>query len=72
MEKYRQSEDRTVSVALIFDNKRNVKLAEVCKGSVVLLHCIVEQNRFIATNMTTRPARSSLKSNWRVALEITF
>lgn len=72
MEKYPQEADRTVSVALIFDNKRNVRLADVSKGSVVVLHCIVEQNRFIATNMTTRPARSTLKSNWRVPVEITF
>ncbi|MDF0727106.1 AAA domain-containing protein [Cytobacillus sp. S13-E01] len=72
IEKYPQEADRILSVALIFDNKANVRMADKCNGFVVVLHCVVEQDRFIATNVTTRAGKSSLQSNWRRPVEITF
>lgn len=72
IEKYPQAADCTVSVALFFDNEANVRLAETCKGLVVVLHCIVKQDRFLATNVTTRAAHIPLQSNWRLPVDLTF
>lgn len=72
IEKYPQAADRTVSVALFFDNKANVRLADMCKGLVVVLHCVVKQDRFLATNVTTRAAHIPLQSNWRRPVDLTF
>jgi superfamily I DNA and/or RNA helicase len=72
IEKYPQTPDRIVSVALFLDNKVNEKLADQCKGLVLVLHCLVKQDRFVVTNVTTRPAHISLQSNWREQVDITF
>lgn len=72
IEKYPQSADRLVTAALFFDNVKNVRLANACKGLVVVLHCIIKQDRFIATNVTTREARIRLQSNWRFSVDMTF
>ena len=72
IEKYPQSADHSVSVALFFDNEANVRLADTCKGLVVVLHCVVKQDRFIATNVTTRSAHIPLQSNWRLPVDLTF
>jgi hypothetical protein len=72
IEKYPQSADRTISVALFLDNQENEKLASSCKGLVVVLHCLVKQDRFVATNVTTRPGHIPLQSNWREQVDITF
>src|SRR4051794_26706623 len=63
IEKYPQSADRIMSAALFFDNKANVNLADTCKGLVVVLHCVIKQDRFIATNVTTRAAHRPLQTN---------
>lgn len=72
IEKYPQSADRIVSAALFFDNEANVKLADTCNGLVVVLHCVVKQDRFIVKNFTTRVAHIPLQSNWRLPVDITF
>ncbi|WP_456279510.1 DEAD/DEAH box helicase [Bacillus sp. AK128] len=72
IEKYPMEADRILSVALLIDNEKNVRVAEKCKGSVVVLHCVVEQNRLIVTNVTVRPGHLSLQSNWRQPAELTF
>lgn len=72
IEKYPQESDRTLSIALFFDNKANVRMADTCNGLVVVLHCVVKQDRFIATNVTTRAAHIPLQSNWRLPVDITF
>jgi hypothetical protein len=72
IEKYPQSADRIVTVALFLDNKVNENLEEKCKGLVVVLHCLVKQDRLVTTNVTTRPAHIPLQSNWREEVDITF
>ena len=72
IEKYPQSADRIVSAALFFDNEENVRLANMCNGLVMVLHCVVKQDRFIATNVTTRAAHIPLQSNWRLPVDLTF
>lgn len=72
IEKYPQEADRILSVAMYFDNQENVRMADTLNGLVVILHCVVEQERFIATNVTTRAGHTSLQSNWFRPLEITF
>ncbi|WP_226666322.1 DEAD/DEAH box helicase [Metabacillus litoralis] len=72
IEKYPQSADRIVTAALFFDNVKNVNLAEKSNNFAVVLHCLVKQDRFVATNVTTRAAHIPLHSNWRKALDIAF
>jgi superfamily I DNA and/or RNA helicase len=72
IEKYPQSADRIVSVALFFDNELNETLAETCNKQVVVLHCMVRQDRFVATNVTTRGAHFPVQSNWRRHAELMF
>ncbi|NEY73553.1 AAA family ATPase [Bacillus mesophilus] len=72
IEKYPMEADRILSVAVFFDNKTNVSLAEACNGVVVVLHCVVERERLIATNVTTRPGHLTLQSNWRLPVEMAF
>ncbi|MFZ3588874.1 DEAD/DEAH box helicase [Bacillus sp. DJP31] len=72
IEKYPQDVDRLVSTALFFDNKENVRLSDKYKGQMVVLHCVVEKDRFIATNVTTRSAYTPVQTNWRLPVDITF
>ncbi|MGO4889455.1 DEAD/DEAH box helicase [Anaerobacillus sp. MEB173] len=72
IEKYPQTDDRPLSAGLFFDNEGNARLADQSNGLVVVLHCVVEKDRFIATNVTTRAAHSSVQTNWRRAVNITF
>src|SRR5690606_41635325 len=72
IEKYPQSADRIVSVALFLDNVANVNLANKMNGQVMVLHCVVKQERFVVTNVTTRPAHIPVQSNWRLPVHLTF
>ncbi|MCH1624494.1 DEAD/DEAH box helicase [Ferdinandcohnia quinoae] len=72
IEKYPKSADRIISAALFLDNASNVSLAAACKGLVVVLHCVVQPDRFIVTNVTTRAAHFPLQSNWRRPANIMF
>lgn len=72
IEKYPQSADGLVSVALFFDLEKNKRLAEACGRFVVVLHCLVKEDGFVATNVTTRPAHIPLPSNWRIQANLTF
>lgn len=72
IEKYPQSGDGLVSAALFFDMERNEKLGDKLDRFVVVLHCLVKQDRFVVTNVTTRPAHITLASNWRESADFTF
>lgn len=72
IEKYPQSADGLVSAALFFDMERNERLAKKVDRFVVVLHCLVKPNRFVATNVTTRPAHIPLASNWRIPADLAF
>ncbi|WP_034298463.1 MULTISPECIES: AAA domain-containing protein [Bacillaceae] len=72
IEKYPQAADRLLSAALFFDNEANARMADKYNGLVVVLHCVVEKDRFIATNVTTRAAHTSVQTNWRRPVDITF
>lgn len=72
IEKYPQEGEAKPSVALLLDNKGNRQLAEKCNGLVIVLHCFVEQERFVVRNVTTRPHYISLESNWRIPIRIAF
>ncbi|MDT8860158.1 AAA domain-containing protein [Alkalihalobacillus sp. MEB130] len=72
IEKYPQTEERPLSVALYFDNEKNVRLADVYAGIIVVLHCVVEKDRFIVTNVTTKAARVSVQTNWRRSVDLEF
>lgn len=72
IEKYPQSADGLVSAALFFDIERNERLAEAYGRFVVVLHCLVKADGFVATNVTTRPAHIPLPSNWRLPAELAF
>ncbi|MHC0039424.1 DEAD/DEAH box helicase [Pseudoneobacillus sp. C159] len=72
IEKYPQSADRIVSVALFFDNEMNERIADVCNRQVMVFHCVVKQDRFVATNVTTRGAHFPVQSNWRRPAQLTF
>lgn len=72
IEKYPQSADRIVSAALFFDNVMNVNLAERSSAFAIVMHCIVKQDCFVVTNITTRAAHIPLHSNWRSALNLVF
>ncbi|MFC0470148.1 DEAD/DEAH box helicase [Halalkalibacter kiskunsagensis] len=72
IEKYPQTADRPLSAALYFDNEANRRLTNTYDGLVVILHCVVEKERFIATNVTTKMGRSAVQTNWRRAADLTF
>ncbi|MBT2692825.1 AAA domain-containing protein [Bacillus sp. ISL-55] len=72
IEKYPQSADGLVSVALFFDIEKNERLAEKYGRFVVVIHCLVKEDGFVATNVTTRPTHIPLPSNWRISAELTF
>lgn len=72
IEKYPNEGELNKTVALLLDNKVNRQLAEKCNGLVVVLHCVVEQERFLVRNVTTRAAYTKLESNWRIQTELTF
>ncbi len=72
IEKYPQTAVGEVSAALFLDNKVDEKLADLCNGDVVVLHCVVEKDRFIVTNVTTRPGHIPIDSNWRKSVTLTF
>ncbi|MFC5465942.1 DEAD/DEAH box helicase [Lederbergia graminis] len=38
----------------------------------MVLHCVVKQERFVVTNVTTRPAHIPVQSNWRLPVHLTF
>jgi hypothetical protein len=72
IEKYPKTADQLLSAALFFDNEANLLKERKYKGHMVVLHCVVEKDRFIATNMTTRPAHLSAQTNWRRPVVLTF
>lgn len=72
IEKYPLTEDRPLSVALYVDHGENKHVAESYEGLVVILHCVVEKDRFIVTNVTTKSARASIRTNWRQPADLTF
>ncbi len=72
IEKYPVTADRPLSVALFFDNQMNTRLSDKNNGLMFVLHCVVEQDRFITTNVTTRKAHASIETNWRRPMDITF
>lgn len=72
IEKYPQDGESKPSVALLLDNKVNRHFAKKCNGNVVVLHCFVDQERFVVRNVTKRPAYTSLESNWRTPINIAF
>jgi superfamily I DNA and/or RNA helicase len=72
IEKYPQSGDGLVSAALFFDIERNERLAEKYGRFVVVFHCLVKEDGFVATNVTTRPTHIPLPSNWRISADLTF
>lgn len=72
IEKYPQSAEGLNSAALFFDIERNERLAEAYGRFVVVLHCLVKEDGFVATNVTTRPAHIPLPSNWRLPADLTF
>ncbi|MBD8068731.1 AAA domain-containing protein [Bacillus sp. PS06] len=64
IEKYPETADRPLSVALFIDPKKNALTAKV-NDLVFVLHCVVEKDRLVATNVTTRPGYSAVETNWR-------
>ncbi|WP_174727265.1 DEAD/DEAH box helicase [Mesobacillus harenae] len=72
IEKYPQSGDGLVSAALFFDMEKNERLADKFNRFVVVLHCLVKQDRLVVTNVTTRPAHIPAASNWRASADLTF
>ncbi|WP_096200388.1 DEAD/DEAH box helicase [Bacillus sp. FJAT-45350] len=72
IEKYPETDDRPLSVALFFDNRANGKMAVKHNELVIVFHCVVEKDRFITTNVTTRNANSSVETNWRSPVDIKF
>ncbi|WP_237563629.1 hypothetical protein [Halalkalibacter okhensis] len=72
IEKYPQTADRPLSVALYVDHEKNVHFAKMYEGLVVILHCVVEKDRFIVTNVTTKSSRYSMQTNWRRDVNLTF
>jgi superfamily I DNA and/or RNA helicase len=72
IEKYPQSADGLISAALFFDIERNERLAEKYGKFIVVLHCLVKEDGFVATNVTTRPAHIPLPSNWRLPADLAF
>ncbi|RHW43524.1 ATP-dependent helicase [Neobacillus notoginsengisoli] len=72
IEKYPQSADGLVSAALFFDRERNGKLADKYRKFIIVLHCLVKPDRFVVTNVTTRPNYFPLASNWRRSASLAF
>jgi superfamily I DNA and/or RNA helicase len=72
IEKYPKSADQLLSAALFFDNETNLQMEGKYKGLRVVLHCVVEKNRFIATNVTARTARAVVQTNWRRPVTLIF
>nr|WP_257391641.1 AAA domain-containing protein [Halalkalibacter krulwichiae] len=72
IEKYPQEAGRPLSVALFFDHETNANLAAKYKECIFVLHCVVEQDRFIATNVSTRSRQTPVSSNWRRAVMLEF
>ncbi|MEM1502822.1 AAA domain-containing protein [Domibacillus sp. 8LH] len=72
IEKYPPSADRLLSVALFFDNNANKRLAAASGNAVIVLHCVAEKDRFIATNVTARAPHTPVQTNWRRPASIAF
>ncbi len=72
IEKYPQEAERLPSIALYLDREKNKKFAEVYKDIVVVLHCLVEKDKFLVVNVTTRSAQTPVATNWRRAANLTF
>ncbi|MFD2507488.1 DEAD/DEAH box helicase [Halalkalibacter alkalisediminis] len=70
IEKYPPAADRLMSVALFFDHETNGRMADKYNEFVVVLHCVVEQDRFIATNVTTRALHTPVQTNWRRPVDL--
>ena len=72
IEKYPETAERPLSVALFFDNQTNHRMAAKYNEYVIVLHCVVEKDRFIATNVTTRVAHLTVETNWRRPVDLMF
>jgi len=72
IEKYAKTADRPLSVALFFDNVENKRVADTYDQLVVILHCVVEKDTLIVTNVTTKSPRSPVRTNWRQSVDLTF
>ncbi|WP_077247738.1 DEAD/DEAH box helicase [Bacillus sp. FJAT-27225] len=72
IEKYPQSADGLVSAALFFDREKNGTLADKYRKFIIVLHCLVKPDRFVVTNVTTRPVHITLASNWRRPANLAF
>ncbi|WP_227937604.1 DEAD/DEAH box helicase [Alkalihalobacillus deserti] len=72
IEKYPPVPDRLMSAALFFDNEANARMNDKYNKFMVVLHCVVEVDRFIATNVTTRALQTPVQTNWRRPVDLMF
>lgn len=72
IEKYPPAPDRVLSVALFLDTEKNKQLAEKYNEFVIVLHGVVEMDRVIVTNVTTRAVHTPVHINWRRPANLLF
>ncbi|MFC4320062.1 DEAD/DEAH box helicase [Litchfieldia salsa] len=72
IEKYPETTDRPLSVAIFLDKQASGRVSVENNGLIIVLHCVVEKDRFITTNVTTRSGHLSVETNWRRPVHLKF
>ncbi|WP_255472980.1 ATP-binding protein [Planomicrobium sp. CPCC 101079] len=65
IERYPSSADGGLSVALIFGQAENSRLAAKELNQLIVLHCIFSNHQMLVTNVTLRKAYGALGTNWQ-------
>ncbi|TWT25264.1 ATP-binding protein [Planomicrobium sp. CPCC 101110] len=72
IERYPSSPDGGLSVALIFSQAENSRLAAKELNQLIVLHCIFTNHQMLLTNVTLRKAYGALGTNWQREEQVVF
>ncbi|MBT2583478.1 AAA domain-containing protein [Planococcus sp. ISL-109] len=72
IERYPQSADGSLSVALFFGLEETAKLTDKAHGQLIVLHCVFANHQLLVTNVTLRKAYQALGTNWQREESIVF
>lgn len=60
------------SLSIYFDNVTNVKLAEKVDSRVVVMECVLQKDGLLATGLYARGPKVPVRTNRRLAVDLTF
>lgn len=72
IERYPQSADGSLSVALFFGLEETQRLTDGSNGQLIVLHCVFANHQLLVTNATLRKAYQALGTNWQREESIVF